>query len=230
MNGNRTDVEKEFQEYVWKYCDLRLNTGNTVLRYLWQFLVTINLAYLAAFYFLKTNIELCTEQKIIWISILSGFVFIINVSLFVIYVREHNAITEHETEQKGILKKLCCRCKRGYEYPIWYFHNNKDSIKKDKLSGGTYCVIITLFLMFIIIPIFIVFYQLQPWFLLPLLFLIFYFCFYFVFCLKNDIEGSEINNKSCCKKIFSNCVSWKGVYIGLVASALGLILYQYMKL
>ena len=84
MNKTISDAEEKLQELVWKECDLRLNTGNIAQRYLWQFLVTINLAFFAAFYYLKTNTELCTQQKIIWISILSSFVFIINISLFVI--------------------------------------------------------------------------------------------------------------------------------------------------
>jgi len=180
-----------------------------VLRYLWQFLVTINLAYFAAFFYLKTNKLLCTTQQNAWISLLSGFVLIINLSLFVIYVREHNAIEGHVKQQKKILKRILC------EYPKWYLYNGGFK-EKDKFLSVTYFVIITLFLLFITIPILILSYTHNPF--SAFLFVLLPLCFYFASCFKNEIEGFK-NNIKCFRKIrkyfFRNKV--KLIYILIVA-------------
>lgn len=146
MYNNKED---ELKKLILEDCNMRIQTGRNARRSFLQFLVSINLAYFGALYFLIENNESCL------ITLLSCIIFLVNFSLFVMYVREHNAEEDNEEQKKMIFKSYYPGLYSKESHSYWFkFHSGF----KDKFEGVTYFVVSLLFIFFTLFPIFINFF------------------------------------------------------------------------
>lgn len=141
--------EEKLKKIVLEDCNMRIQTIRNARASFLNFFITINLAYIGALYSLITQ-----KRDNSYIVILSLIVFLVDFSLFVMYVREHNA----EKGQREQVTKIFRSFYPGFDdkdkYPSWYkFHDGF----QDKFKGVTYFVISLLLIFFMIIPIVIIF-------------------------------------------------------------------------
>ncbi len=141
--------EDELKKAIYSGCDIRIQTGNNLKNNILQFFVTINLAFIGAVYLLKD----ITDD--IPILIISCIIFFVNASLIIIFIREHNALIDNIDQQTKINNTIFDDYKNSKELD-WYIF--KDSFK-DKYSALSYFVIISIFIFFDVIPIFILIFK-----------------------------------------------------------------------
>jgi hypothetical protein len=142
--GNKNNSLIEFKKLIFEEVKLRLDRSQNAQRSFTQYFMTINIGYVASLYFLLTSWD-TLERKIIYISILSLLIFIVNLFVSLLYIREHYAIDDNMSQIKEIYKSI----KTHYKDCVWY---KFDDTFKDIFKQFNWFLITSFFTFFTLLP------------------------------------------------------------------------------
>lgn len=141
-NDNNNSKLGKAEQFVFDDCKERINRSWNAQINFFQFFITINLAYFGAIFIGKIE-----NNTIVILSIL---LFIINLSIWLIYIRERYAKDPEINQMKIIMKRNSAYYKIASKWYLFHPDNKKDY--SDPFHGITHYVTNSLYIIFTTYP------------------------------------------------------------------------------